>query len=122
MAEKFIFFSIKNVSEFKLSLAKYVPTSSYDVTQILAAIDQAKQTARTAGTAVKHVDATLSQITFSRAGLNALGVKELTRDTRFDKGPMKLDRADLGDQGKWVDTFEAGSVHGMFVVATSSKF
>ncbi|KAG5634740.1 hypothetical protein H0H81_000944 [Sphagnurus paluster] len=120
VAEQFMFFSIKDVSAFKKNLGSFTPTSSINVSEILEKINQAKETARNNRTPLCQVDTSLSQIAFSRAGLNFLGVKELTKDTNFDKGPMKLDRQSLGDNASWEKVFEDGSSHGVFTIAANS--
>jgi hypothetical protein len=68
------------------------------------------------------VDAVLSQIAFSRRGLTAPGIKGSTQDPRFEHRPMYLDRAELGNQGKWVNEFENGSVHGVFMIVAHGAY
>lgn len=122
VSEKFLFFIIQDVKTFKANLAKFKPTSSFEVTEILKEINRAKEKARATGSRVQHVHAVQNQVAFTRLGMQKIGITEPTRDTIFDSGPMKKDRASLGDQGEWVKAFEDGTLHGVIMIAASSEW
>jgi hypothetical protein len=121
VSERFLFFIIQDVKAFKTNLAKFKPTSAFEVTGILKQIDAAKAAAQATGGRVQHVDAVQNQIAFTQLGLQKIGITEPTRDVRFDKGPMKGDRNDLGDQGVWEKAFQDGTLHGLLMIASSSE-
>jgi len=120
-AESFSFFVISDQARFKTDLKSYKPTTSEDVVETLYKIEEAKRKAEELGESVKHVDTVQTQIAFSRTGLKVLGVEGETKDSRFDKGPMSLDKESLGDANDWDPVFANGIIHGVIVVATSGE-
>ncbi|KAH7912670.1 hypothetical protein BJ138DRAFT_749872 [Hygrophoropsis aurantiaca] len=112
--QAFIFFIISDASAFKAALKSYKPTTTYDVTQNLRSI----YTAKAAG---REVDIPMTQIAFSRVGINTLGEKGRTGDPRFDKGSMREDKYILGDRSDWDDVFEKGGTHGVIMVCAKGQ-
>lgn len=69
-------------------------------------------------------------------GMNFMGEKEATGDTRFDRRAMRDDREFLGDQRQWDPVFEktnpnpiggsahddTGALHGVISVAGSGEY
>ena len=114
-AENFIFFVINDAAQFKNDLKSFKPTSSLDVVASLKKISEAKGQGRRA-------PVILSQIAFSRAGLNALGQTGEIKDPRFDTRPMLKDKDFLGDLSGWFTPFKEGNLHGVFSIAASSAY
>ncbi|OCH91041.1 Dyp-type peroxidase, partial [Obba rivulosa] len=112
IAENFLFFTIRDVAQFKTDLKAYIPSSSLDTTDKLTQISSAKQRG-------DRIPLTQTQIAFSRAGLDVLGCTGKTQDTRFDTRPMLSDMEALGDGGPWYTPFKEGNLHGVFSVAAS---
>ena len=128
-----MFFRVADVPAFKAALKTYRPTTSADVLEFLHEIGRRKRARR--GGRIEHISKALSQIAFSRMGLNYIGETEAMGDVRFDTHAMRDDRERLGDQAKWDDMFDKpypdpingsanddrGALHGVFSVAGSGK-
>ncbi|KAH7922349.1 Dyp-type peroxidase [Leucogyrophana mollusca] len=112
--QAFIFFVISDVVAFKTALRSYQPTSTYDVTEALRTISKAKEDG-------SETDIVMTQIAFSRLGMNALGESGRTGDPRFDKGSMRQDKDVLGDKSDWDQPFESASTHGVVMVCAKGK-
>ncbi|KAG1723119.1 uncharacterized protein EDB91DRAFT_1255759 [Suillus paluster] len=111
VAEDFIFFRIRDVTQFKKDLASWEPTHG------------------------KQVYDNLKQIAFSRAGLNVLGLTDKTGDDRFDVYCMRDNKEYLGDGMQWDSIFDkpnfdpvngtanvdAGALHGVITIAGSDQ-
>ncbi|KAA1475652.1 Dyp-type peroxidase [Dentipellis sp. KUC8613] len=114
VAENFIFFTISNAAQFKQDLKGFTPSSSVNTVEKLVTISSAKEQGVWATGLIQ------SQIAFSRAGLNILGLTENIEDPRFDTRPMLSDMKFLGDSGPWYTPFVEGGLHGVFTIAASS--
>ncbi|KAG0708650.1 hypothetical protein DFH29DRAFT_426704 [Suillus ampliporus] len=129
VAEDFIFFRIRDVTQFKKDLACWEPTHGKQVYDNLVAIHEAKNTGTWVNVAQK-------QIAFSRAGLNVLGLTDKTGDDRFDVYCMRDNKEYLGDGMQWDSIFDkpnsdsvngtanvdAGALHGVITIAGSDQY
>ncbi|KAH7908198.1 hypothetical protein BJ138DRAFT_390834 [Hygrophoropsis aurantiaca] len=104
----------KTQMDSRMLFRSYKPTSTHDATQNLREIFRAKSDDR-------EVDIPMTQIAFSRLGLNALGVNEPTGDPRFDRGPMLQDKYILGDRSDWDPLFNDANTHGLITVCAKGK-
>lgn len=132
-AEHFVFFRIANVKDFKAALKTFRPSSSQDVINFLHEIGTAKRNAQ--GGRIGVISKALTQIAFSRMGMNYMGESEATGDARFDQYAMRDNKDYLGDQAQWDAVFDkpnpdpvngstkqdTGSVHGVFSIAGSGE-
>ncbi|OBZ73081.1 Dye-decolorizing peroxidase msp1 [Grifola frondosa] len=119
MAENFIFFVIKDVTDFKSKLKNYTPTNTTTVLQNLKEISKKKGTEDD-----PHVDLQQSQIAFTQSGLITLGViksSDKLGDSIFDDGPLWKQVPKLGDsqRDQYSPAFKYGKKHGVFMVAAS---
>ncbi|OBZ77251.1 Dye-decolorizing peroxidase msp1 [Grifola frondosa] len=117
-AENFIFFVISDPAKFIDCLKSYTPTSSTEVLQNLKNISAAKGSENN-----PRIDIVQSQIAFSRAGLNALGIKDAVGDPHFDAGSMWDEWDTLGDSKRegYADVFLGGKNHGIIMIAASDQ-
>lgn len=132
-AEHFVFFRIANGKDFKAALKTFRPSSSQDVINFLHEIGTAKRNAQ--GGRIGIISKALTQIAFSRMGMNYMGESEATGDARFDQYAMRDNKDYLGDQAQWDAVFDkpnpdpvngstkqdTGSVHGVFSIAGSGE-
>ncbi|KAF8869718.1 hypothetical protein CPB84DRAFT_1803607 [Gymnopilus junonius] len=115
--EAFICFTIANIPDFKTALKSYKPTTSADVDKLLTDIHESRK----ARGGKSNLDVPLTQIAFSRLGMNVLGVTGNVGDPRFDTHNMLDDKALLGDQGVWDPVFRDGELHGVVIVCAKEK-
>jgi len=124
-AQNFIFFRIADARAFKQALGTFLGqvTTSRQNADFILEIAQWKANPLTSGLITKAN----SQIAFSRMGLYAVGIREATGDTRFDKYAMRDNKTFLTDQRDWDPAFEktnfdpvngsvnddAGALHGV---------
>ncbi|KAJ7590005.1 dye-decolorizing peroxidase precursor [Mycena floridula] len=107
--ELFFFFQINDVPTFKSHLSMDIHPLVTNVTELLSNDSQ---------------PATLVNIAFSQAGLNALGINDQLGDSLFSAG-QAAGAADLGDgpgagTGNWEPAFVAGTIHGVLILASST--
>ncbi|KIK68735.1 hypothetical protein GYMLUDRAFT_68574 [Collybiopsis luxurians FD-317 M1] len=105
-AENFIFFRIANLASFRAALARFQPSNSYDTGSFVWELYQHRRSAFQAGVKPSIIKRAGYQIAFTRMGMNFLGVRSPTGDTRFDKRAMRDDKGMLGDQAQWDPVFD----------------
>ena len=103
---------------FKAALKTYKPTTSADVAKLLADINASRSTSQNGKS---DLDVPLTQIAFSRLGMNVLGVTGNVGDDRFDTHNMLDDKVLLGDQGVWDPVFSTGGLHGVVIVCAKGE-
>ncbi|KAJ7590001.1 fungal peroxidase [Mycena floridula] len=107
--ELFFFFQINDAPTFRSHLSADIHPLVTNVTELLSNDTQ---------------PATLVNIAFSQAGLNALGVTDQLGDSLFSTG-QAAGAADLGDgpgagTGNWEPAFVPGTIHGVLILASST--
>ncbi|KAJ7589975.1 DyP-type peroxidase [Mycena floridula] len=107
--ELFFFFQINDAPTFRSHLSADIHPLVTNVTELLSNDTQ---------------PATLVNIAFSQAGLNALGVTDQLGDSLFSAG-QAAGAADLGDgpgagTGNWEPAFVPGTIHGVLILASST--
>jgi hypothetical protein len=112
--ERFIFFSINDLVQFRKDLGSYCPriTSAAQTIQNIKNISN-----KVAGSD----DVVSTEIGFSRAGLRYLGERDNIGDPHFDQGPMKNEKDILGDLADYDRVFNEGKVHGVILVTAKSE-
>lgn len=109
-----------DAAKFRTFLQNYTPTSAADTVDNLVNIYD--QRFKGLASRLKPVPTVQTQIAFSRAGLNFLGVTDNIQDAHFDKGSMLLDKKLLDDQREWNPIFASGSVHGVLMITGDSMY
>ena len=104
--EKFFFFTIKNVKNFK----KVLRAGANLITTTSQLLDVNKQPPNA-----------MVNVAFSQTGLTALNVTDNLGDPVFSGGQF-ADAANLGDPGtdNWVGAFKGTNIHGVFLLASDS--
>jgi len=113
--ERFVFFSITNVDQFRKDLDTYYPrvTSSEKTKENLKSIS-----ARPGG----NLDITSNGIGFNKAGLRALKIRSKLGDPHFDQGSLVNEKAILGDMAEYDKAFKTdGANHGVFIICSGSQ-
>ncbi|KAG8695691.1 hypothetical protein FRC09_008999, partial [Ceratobasidium sp. 395] len=120
--EEFVFFVIRDSSQFKVNLQRLKIATTGDVQRAKENIDQARK--RTPGCLIPLP---FLNIAFSQQGLNALGITEDIGDVPFSKGQF-ADAGNLGDEGttdaegfhpKWESAF-TNRIDGVLLAAGES--
>lgn len=91
---------------FRAALAKFQPSNSYDTGIFVWELYEHRRNAFRAGVKPPLIPRPGYQIAFTRMGMNYLGIRSPTGDTRFDKRAMRDDKNMLGDQGPWDSEFD----------------
>ncbi|KAG6809521.1 hypothetical protein H0H92_015934, partial [Tricholoma furcatifolium] len=113
--ERFVFFSITNVDQFRQALDTYHPrvTNSEKTKQDLRTID-----ARPGG----NLNITSNAIGFNKAGLRRLDIRERLGDPHFDQGSLVKERDLLGDMAEYDKAFATdGANHGVFIICAGTQ-
>jgi Dyp-type peroxidase family len=112
--ERFIFFSIHNLDQFRKDLGTYRP-------QITTAAKTVQDIKNISNKVAGSDDVVSTEIGFSRAGVTYLGVRDNIGDPHFDQGSMRNEKDLLGDLADYDRVFNEKKIHGVILVTAKKQ-